>query len=386
MAFPILEFIKTARSQNKSEDYINECINYAKNLDEKQLPVIFSIVNLAILMKIQSDYLKVLIGEVEIEKRGQFENNEEYKYKRYNYFKLKKRRGGYREIMSPAKDLKYIQKWILRNILEKYPLANSCKGFQKRISIKDNATGHHNSDLILKVDLLKFYDTITERRVYGMFSSMGYAKNLSYSLAKLTTAKHRDSYWLNFDKTAKHTLEKLIKEKPSILPQGAPSSPMIANILATKMDSRFEKLSKKMGFHYSRYADDLTFSITKDAKLPPLLLIKKIIRDEGFFINPNKICYMKKGSKQYVTGLTVNNGVNVHKGYRKDIGQHIHYCRKFGVISHLQKREKDFPKYNTLTFHDWLYGHICFIKSINKADGEKLLKKFNLINWHIKKK
>lgn len=379
MSFPFEQFIIQAREHNKSEEFISACLAYGKNLAGKDFPVIFSLEHLAIQIGIQSDYLRNLIGDG----KNNIVYNYEHKYKRYNYFKLRKRNGTFREIMAPAKDLKYIQKWILVNILENYSLAESCKGFRKRISIYDNAKVHENAEVILKVDLLKFYDTITEKRVYGVFKSIGFIENLAYTFAKITTAKHRESYWIDFDKKSQETLHKLVKDRPPILPQGAPTSPMLANIIATKTDYRFEALAKKMNFNYSRYADDLTFSIQKDGKLPPLKLITKIISEEGFFINTEKTKYMKKGCKQYVTGLTTTNGVNVSKKYRKEISEHIFYCRKYGVASHLKRREDEFPKYNCMNFHDWLYGHLCFMKSINETASKKMLEDFNKINWFI---
>lgn len=379
MSFPFEQFTLEAVEQNKSKQFIDACIKYAQVLSDKDLPVIFSIENLAMFIGIEAKYIRNLIGDGK--------NNIIYKYehknKRYNYFKLKKRNGKFREIMSPSKDLKYIQKWILVNILEKYPLADSCKGFRNKISIYDNAKVHERADIILKVDLLKFYDTITDRRVYGVFKSLGYVENLAYSFAKIATAKHRNDYWIDFDKKSQEILSKLILEKPSILPQGAPTSPMLANIIATPMDRRFEALAKKLNCNYSRYADDLTFSIKEKGKLPSLKLITKIINEEGFFINEEKTKYMKKGCKQYVTGLTTTNGVNVSKKYRKEISEHIYYCRRHGVAGHLERRRKEFPKYNPINFHDWLYGHLCFIKSINETANKKMLEDFNKINWFI---
>jgi RNA-directed DNA polymerase len=379
MSFPFEQFIQGAKEQSKSQEFIDACVAYAKSLTAKELPVLFSLEHLAMEIGIQSSYLRNLIGD---DKKGFIYENE-YKYHRYNYFKLKKRDGKFREIMSPSKDLKYIQKWILVNVLSKYILADSCKGFRKGFSIFDNAKVHENSEVILKIDLLKFYDTITEKRVYGVFKSLGYVNNLAYSLAKITTAKHRESYWYDFDENSKEILNGFVENKPSILPQGAPTSPALSNILATKMDYRFEALAKKLNFNYSRYADDLTFSIRKKGKLPSLKLIIKIISDEGFYINSKKTKYMKKGCKQYVTGLTTTNGTNVSKEYRKSIIEHIYYCRKYGVNSHLDRRQAEFPKYNNIKFHNWLYGHMCFIKSINEKASKKMLEDFNKINWYV---
>lgn len=380
MSFSVNAFTIAAKKQDKSQEFIDACIDYAKKLSERNLPVLFSLEHLAIEIGVESNFIRLLNGDA---KRDDFDTGYMHKYTRYNYFKLKKKKGGYREIMVPAKDLKYIQKWILVNILSEFPLNDSCKGFRKGVSIYDNAKVHERAETILKVDLLKFYDTITEKRVYGIFKAMGYVENLAFTLAKLTTARHRPSYWKNIDEDSKSVLSQLVQQQPAILPQGAPTSPMLANIAATRMDIRFEKLAKAMKFNYSRYADDLTFSVNKDGKLPSINQITGIINEEKFFINKDKISYMKKGGRQYVTGLTTTNGINLSKRYRKDIAQHIFYCRKNGVEKHLEWRKEDFPGFNNIRFHNWLYGHICFIKSINKEASAKLLEDFNKINWSI---
>lgn len=298
---------------------------------------------------------------------------------------MEKKTGGYRIICSPNDELKYIQKWIYFNILSNYKLSKSCKGFVPNFSIKSNAEIHEGADLILKIDLLRFFDTITEKRVYGAFSYMGYQKNLCVALAKLCTVKHKLIYWDNFNEKEKIFLNKLLRKREAVLPQGAPSSPSLANIIATKMDKRFEQLSSVMNFSYSRYADDITFSIKEGGRLPSIKLLSKIIIDEGFFINENKIRYIKKGKQQIVTGLSIANGIHTPKKYRKSIMRHIHFCRKFGVEEHLKKQKGKLrhDNHNAISFHDWLYGNICFILSVDKIYGERLLSGFNKIDWFI---
>lgn len=378
MSFSLKQFIEQAKKEKRSPEFIEATSNYAKNLQEKGYPVIFSLEHLAMLMGVQSGYLRKLIGE---QKEG---DSEPYKFFRYHYFRMQKKSGGYREIMSPSKELKYIQKWILENILEKHPLQDSCKGFRKGISIYHNAKPHEKADIILKVDLLKYFDTITENRIFGVFADMGYVKNLAVCLAKLTTSTHRFQYWRSIPENELTLMGYVKSSNPSILPQGAPSSPALANIVANVMDKRFSRLSEKLNFNYTRYADDLTFSIVGDGRLPSLKFIREIISEERFCVNEGKIKFYKRGVKQYVTGLTIANGVNVSKKYRKDIGSHIYYCRKFGVENHLKKiTQKDERQTGILVFHDWLYGHICFIQSINKKAGAKLLSDFSKIDWFI---
>lgn len=383
MSFPLIDFIKLCEKQGKSQAYIEETTTYIKKLQSSNLPVIFSLEHLSIMMGIQSTFLRVLIKDYKYRKEDEFEEGLSLNYK---YFKLKKKNGEFREIMVPSKNLKYIQKWILINILEKNKLSNKCTGFRKGYSIYNNAVIHENADLILKIDLLKFYDNITFKRVYGLFNSMGYHSNLCVSFAKICTSKHNYEYWNSFKENHKIILKDIIEDNEPILPQGAPTSPMIANLILRKLDYRFEKLSEKLGFKYSRYADDLTFSIKSSAKLPSLKLIEKIINDENFYINYEKIKYRKKGQSQYVTGLSIDNGIHTKKKYRKLINRHIYFCNKYGVKSHLKKikYKKGFLFYeNSMRYHDWLYGHICFISSIDGEYGSKLLNEFNKIFWEI---
>ncbi len=384
--FPIDEFIAVAKAQDKSDKFVESCIKYIKNLERNGYPVLFSLVHLAISIGVESNYIRALAVESKLEHPMDIFNEKKiktYRDRRYKYFKLKKRSGGFRIISAPHKDLKYIQKWINFNILSKHKLSSSSKGFVPGISIRDNAKVHEGASTILKVDLLKFFDTISEKRVFGVFVSIGYLKNLSVTIARLCCCTHQKDYWDNYSERDKEILLDLYTERPAVLPQGAPSSPMLANIIAKKMDERFEKLSDILGFSYSRYADDLTFSIKEGKKLPSLTLIKKIIKEEGFFINPDKIRYIAKGKRQLVTGLSVANGVHVTKKYRKDIMRHIHFCRKYGVENHLNRQKSFFSNYNAMSFHDWLYGSICFINSVDPEYSKRLLVQFNKIDWFV---
>lgn len=381
MEFPLLSLIEKARAENKSERFIEAITQYVNNLESNGFPVIFTLEHFAALLKIQSDYLDSLL-----EKRAGFDIDDfsgEKLRAKYNSFSLRKRSGGTRMILSPHEDVKYIQKWILTNILSKHNLADSCKGFRSGVSIKDNALPHANADLILKIDLLRFFDSIEERRIFGCFKEMGYIGNLAVDLARLCTVNHDEYYWNSLETADRTKLLEKISSTSRVLPQGAPTSPYLANIVATKMDIRFMVLSKTLGFNYTRYADDLTFSIKGDATLPSLSVIRKIIDEENFIINEKKIRFSKRGESQYVTGLSITNGVNVSKKYRKKIERHLYFCAKYGVQNHLKKNKKEFFGFNTISFHDWVFGHMCFIKSVNQETYQELFEVYKLINWSI---
>jgi hypothetical protein len=181
------DYIKAAKELGHSQEFIDGILIYRDVLVSRNLPVIFSTQHLAELLEMNYDELKDVI----------YNSTEEY-----NNFKISKKHGGFRVIMAPKDRLKYIQLWIKTNILEQIQVSSACKGFVKGQSIKTNAQVHEGKKIILKVDLLKFFDTINENRVYGMFKSFGYDSKLAFDLAKLTTATPSQFYFNSIIKLA----------------------------------------------------------------------------------------------------------------------------------------------------------------------------------------
>lgn len=363
MPFDFEQFRKLALEQNHSKQYLDEALAYASKLDQQNLPVVFDRGHLAALLGLPWHIFEKLLNS--------------YNYTHFNL--VKRSGGGFREIMAPNEKLKYVQRWINYNILQKLVLSDACTGFKPGSSILKNASIHADSDAIFKVDLLRFFDTIIDRRVYGVFKSLGYHENVAYDLAKLCVTKHRKAYWTFIKENNYAELEFLYNDNPAVLPQGAPTSPMLANIIASRLDDRFTKLSKLLDFRYSRYADDLTFSIVEGGRFPDLAVIKKIISDEGFFINNSKVKYFKAGMKQYVTGISVTHGTTISKKERKEIFKQLYYCQKFGPLNHIRHNTNE--RSNRYGFQDWLLGKIAFIYSIDKKNGIKMLQEFEKINW-----
>lgn len=373
MTFSPKDFRKQAKADGHSKEFIDVTVAYARVLIKNKVPVIFSTKHLALLIGMQPSYLRYII------------NNRD---DQYHHFKIEKRRQykgqekKYRDIMAPSEALKAIQQWINTYILQQVKLHNKCRGFRKGLSIRDNALPHAKKKYIFKADLLKFFNTINEKRVYGVFRSLGYHPNLARDLAILCTAQQEPHYWNDLKPKEVARLGELIDDRLPVLPQGAPTSPALANIIATRMDMRLDKLAKKRKLVYTRYADDLCFSSNK--VIPPRGLIEKIIEDEGLFVNDAKVNLYKRGVKQYVTGLTITHGVHVSKKYRKDIYMHLYYAQKYGPEQHLKwlekKKKLDDRKY---AFRDWLFGRIAFVYSVSREIGEDMISKFNKINWEI---
>lgn len=362
MSFPRELYLKEAQAQNRSPEFIARTLVYADQLTAGGLPVIFSTKHLAIALGIPFHDFKDLI------------RFREYYYK---FYAIKKRRGGVRQISAPFSNLKPVQKWVYQEILANIPVSEQAMGFHAGRSIKHNAAPHASKKFILNIDLLKFFDTIAEYRVYQFFASIGYARNLALDLARLTTVPLPEDYYDTFSDQEQELFRNYADKEWGVLPQGAPTSPALANIVAIRLDARLAALAEVSGCAFTRYADDITFSADTYEALPKFNQLAVIIREEGFLVNWKKTKVFKRGQRQLVTGLTVTTGLHVPKSYRKDLARHLHFCLKYGPEAHLKRIGKIDKKF----YKDWLNGRILYINSIDPQNGQRLLTSFNAIKW-----
>lgn len=325
------------KSANKGEKYILACCNYATKLIDSGLPVLFDNRHLALALGIAPfDFGKLL-----------------YSIDEYCYHKVEipKKKGGVRVLDIPSVELKYIQRWILDNILDKIHISTYANGFIKNKSILTNAQLHVNSECVINIDLKDFFPSISFKQVFGIFRYYGYTKELSYTLSKLCTYQ-------------------------GTLPQGSPASPAITNILCLKLDKRLGELGKSFQASYSRYADDITFSGKKAiAHLLPAAM--GIIRDEHFSVNLEKTHIAYSHQRQEVTGLIVNGKqVRISQKYKRKLRQEIYYCKKYGVRNHLEYIDDHHAFYK-----EHLYGQAYFINMVEPILGKELLELLDSISW-----
>lgn len=317
------------------ESYIELCENYAKNLNYNNIPVIFDMNHIAILMGINYlDFIKMYNSLK----------------KCYSNKEIDKKSGGVRIIDMPSENLKYIQRWILENILYKLPCSSYAMGFRKGKSIVTNAMPHINKECVINFDIKDFFPSIHFGRVKGLFKNMGYSSKVSHILGNICTYN-------------------------GYLPQGAPTSPYITNLICIKMDKRIGTLCEKNKYTYTRYADDITVSGDKSI-VKIISLIKKIISEEGFSNNSKKERILKKHNAQIVTGIVVNKKLKPQNKFIKKLRQEIYYINKFGLHSHMER-----IGLNKSNYIGHLYGKVYFIKMIDKDLGKFYLEKLNEIEW-----
>lgn len=269
--------------------------------------------------------------------------------KNYKVYKIKKRNGKYRTIYEPNLMLKQIQKQILINILNNKSISKYAKAYHKGISLKDNAIPHINKKIILKLDIKNFFENISFLDVYNSCFSIEYfPKSVGFILTYLCTYDNH-------------------------LTQGSPTSAYISNLIMKEFDEEIGNWCNINDISYTRYSDDMTFSGNFN---PSELIIKirKMLYKLGLELNNDKIHIVNKSQSQNVTGIIVNEKLQVNAKYRNKIRQEIYYIKKFGLKSHLNKCNINV---NELKYLDKLYGRILYVLQINKFDQEFLkYKKF----------
>ncbi len=223
----------------------------------------------------------------------------------YHSFTLPKKTGGERQISAPMPRLKRAQYWVLDNILAKVPAHGAAHGFLAGRSIVSNAAPHAGHDVVINLDVKDFFPSIAFGRIKGVFQHLGYGEAMATLLALLCSENRAQAWQVDGEKLFVGG-----KARERVLPQGAPTSPMLTNLLCRRLDRRLLGLARQLGFVYTRYADDLTFSASGEAARDNVgrLLgrVRWILRDEGFTPHPDKERVMRKGRRQEVTGLVVN--------------------------------------------------------------------------------
>lgn len=340
------KFREIALSNQKSEEYISKCLQYAKKLFEKKLPVIYDCNHFSLLVGVDSSTLLNIA------------NSQKHYYRK---FYISKKNGKKRKIEEPLPTLKDIQKFILENILYKIPCSIYSKAFIPKKTIIENAKFHKRQNELLKIDLKNYFSSIHDSMIYNFFIDLGYSKELCILFTKLCTLSNS-------------------------LPQGAPTSPYLSNLVTINLDNQLFEFCNNANprLRYSRYADDISIS---GQSLPSDIIksVSKIIKNNKLSINYDKVHIIKCHQKQIVTGIVVNQKLQADKIYRKSIRLEMYYINKFGIESHLNKIS--IPT-EPSEYCEKLLGKISFCLQVNKNDEKmqnyknellKIINKKNLI-------
>lgn len=282
--------------------------------------------------------------------------------KRYYEFFIAKKSGGQRHISAPVDELKDIQTCLNIIFQAIYEPSQWAMGFTQKRSVVDNATVHVGQNYILNLDIKDFFPSISQARVWGRLKvkPFNFTQELASVIAGLCCMKAVTEVSEGY-----------------VLPQGAPTSPLLTNAICDKLDYKLSRLAQHCNLNYSRYADDITFSSMHNVYKKNSRFIKslfKIIQQQGFQVNEAKTRLQKKGSRQEVTGLIVSNKVNVTRKYTEEIRNVLYIWQKYGfTTAHSRfvihyKKEKGHIKTDVPPFGKVIDGKLNYLKMVKGED------------------
>jgi RNA-directed DNA polymerase len=347
-----IKTIRTLFGKMKTKEELLALLNYAKIIlyDEKAIP--FTI------------------------KQLNYHYSPKANRKRYIQFSVKKKSGKERIISAPNKGLKEIQKCLNLIFQIVHEPNSAANGFVPGKSIVDNALIHAGCLFVYNIDLKDFFPSIDQARVWGRLKKPPF--NLNEDKGRLDLAKIIASLCCHeMEVERKDATGQFVKVTKSVLPQGAPTSPTLSNIISERLDIRLNGAAKRFGLKYSRYADDISFSsqhnvFQKNSDF--LKEINRIISEQNFDIQEKKTRLQKQGYRQEVTGLTVNVKPNVNKRYVSELRMWIYYWEQYGyekASSFFMPRyiaDKGHVKKVTPSFENVLAGKLEYLKMVK---GEK---------------
>lgn len=279
----------------------------------------------------------------------------------YTCHTIPKRSGEARTLYAPNVQLKWVQRRILEKILMCASPHDAAHGFSLGRSTRTNALPHVGRALLLKFDLEDFFPTITYKRVLGFFVSLGYP----YADARTTV----DDDGTNVAPILARLCCVAVTKERGVLPQGAPTSPTLANLLCRRLDGRLTGLAARFGGAYTRYADDLTFSFVQPDSVRIgafRTTVRKICRSEGFVVNEAKFRVIRAHRCQRVTGVVVNDKPNIPRELRRAFRAMLHNCETHGVAAAAAH-----PEFSI----GYLQGFASYINMIRPDLGPDLLRR-----------
>lgn len=300
------------------------------------------------------------------------------KLEHYRYRILPKRSGGLRLAEIPKSNLKQLQRRILAGILDGVPAHPAVHGFVKGRSIATFAAPHAGKRVLLRMDLQDFFPASPAARIQALFRTLGYPEKVADLLGGICTNTVRRDIWGSrppeIGAMEWYELRSLYV-RPH-LPQGAPTSPALANMMAFRLDCRLSSLAKAAGAIYTRYADDLAFS--GDEKFMRVVRrfsihVAAIALEEGFSVNHRKTRIMRQGVRQQLAGVIVNQKANLRRVDVERLEAILFNCARFGPASQNRESIPDFRAH--------LEGRVGFVEMINREKGRRLRALLETIRW-----
>ena len=275
------------------------------------------------------------------------------------------RRGGSRLVAAPKPRLKEIQRRLLRHVLAPIPVHDAAHGGVAGRSVRTALSPHAGSVVVLRFDLTAFFASIPAGRVYGLLRTAGLPEPVAHTTTGLLTT------------VAPLAVSSDPRLRTPHLPQGAPSSPAAANLVAYSLDRRLAGLASRYGGSYTRYVDDLTFSGGRSLRVARsrfVELVDTIVRDEGFALNERKTVVLGEAGRQQALGAVLNAHPALPRVERDALRATLHNCVVHGWASQARGLSR-------VEFRDYLLGRIAWAGALHPDHGRKLRTIADRINW-----
>ena len=324
-----------------------------------------------------ADRLGLELGELDwlADRRGAERDSASGPLRRYDYRWRAKRDGRPRLIEAPRPRLKGVQRRVLDEILAAIPPHDSAHGFRPGRSVRSFVEGHAGRAVVIRLDLLDFFPSISAARVVAIFRTAGYPEAVARALAGLVTNRTPGEVLRGPGGLAlSHGARRIYRGRH--LPQGSPTSPALANLAAYRLDCRLAGLARSAGATYTRYADDLAFSGGDDlARSAPRFLahVGAVALEEGFALNHRKTRVMRRGGRQGLAGVVLNDRPNVARDDYDALKATLHNCRKHGPGGQDRSGSADFRAH--------LAGRIAHVATLNPGRAARLRAIFEGIAW-----
>lgn len=299
-------------------------------------------------------------------------------YHLYRYHWVQRPGAVPRLLEAPTPLLRQTLRRLLHEVLVWVPAHPAAHGFVPGRSAITHAREHVGADVVLSLDLRHFFTAITRGRAYGLFRSMGYPEPVSATLAGLVTNQVPHHVLAAMpaggEPTARHRLRSWLRMPH--LPQGAPTSPSLANLACYTLDARLAGYAAAAGAHYTRYADDLAFSGPADLRSRTARLVAKVsasAAEEGFLVHSGKTRVQPATGRQQVTGIVVNSRLGIARNDYDQLRAVLHEARTRGVELANRDRHPDFRQH--------LSGRVGWVESVNPARGRRLRLQLAALAW-----
>lgn len=311
----------------------------------------------------------------------------------YRTFAIRKRKSqmkNSRRIISiPDPRLLNVQRWINHNILAKAAPHSASLAFSPGCTLRNAALPHCGARWLIKLDVRRFFESISEISVYHVFIKLGYQPLIAFELARLCTRprsipiKDNTGQW--YIRIRKNSPSFYATYFMGYLPQGAPTSPMLANLAVRLLDEELDSIASERGLNYSRYADDLTFSTQSSSfcKTQAIDIVRNVYRElELNLLAPNKkkTVIIPPGARKIVLGLLVDGDApRLTRQFRRGMRQHLYYLSHKDYGPEVHAKNRNFQCVGGL--RNYLYGLVAYAGQIDSMYADQCRKELDSIQW-----